>query len=43
LPDFSDEYVCNGATTLQEATKLIEAGFQYITEMEGVKLFRKRK
>lgn len=25
------------------ATKLIEVGFEYITEMDGLKLFRKRK
>jgi hypothetical protein len=29
--------------TIEEACKLVEAGFEYITEMEGVKLFRKRK
>jgi hypothetical protein len=27
----------------QRATDLIEHGFQYVTEMDGVKLFRKRK
>jgi hypothetical protein len=26
-----------------EAQELIEAGFQYVTEMDGAKLFRKRK
>jgi len=38
-----EEWTCEGATTLQEATKLIEAGFEYVTEMDGTKLFRKRK
>ena len=38
-----DEWVCKVAKTLEEATLLIEAGFEYITEMDGVKLFRKRK
>jgi len=27
----------------EEATALIEVGFEYVTEMEGLKLFRKRK
>jgi integrase/recombinase XerD len=38
-----DEWTCKGATTVQQATQLIENGFQYVTEMDGVKLFRKRK
>jgi len=38
-----DEWTCAGATTVTEATKLIEAGFQYVTTIEGVQLFRKRK
>jgi hypothetical protein len=38
-----DGYTCRTARTIQEATKLIEGGFEYVTEMEGVKLFRKRK
>jgi hypothetical protein len=28
---------------IEEATALIEAGFEYVTEMDGVKVFRKRK
>ncbi len=31
------------ARTLQEADELIEAGFGYVADMDGVKLFRKRK
>jgi hypothetical protein len=38
-----DDYVCRAATNLKEATQLIEAGFEYVTEMDGCKLFRKRK
>lgn len=38
-----DDYVCKVAKTVQEATALIENGFEYVTEMEGVKLFRKPK
>ncbi len=38
-----DEYVSKVAWNLEEARKLMEAGFDYITDMEGAKLFRKRK
>lgn len=31
------------ARTLQEAEEIIEGGFDYFTDMDGVKLFRKRK
>ena len=39
----SDDFVCKVAKTGQEATLLIENGFEYMIEMDGVKLFRKRK
>lgn len=39
----SDEYVCKVAKTVDEASQLIESGFDYVTEVDGVKLFRKRK
>jgi len=39
----TDEYTCKTAKTIQEATDLIEHGFQYITDMDGIKLFRKHK
>lgn len=38
-----DEYVCRVARTPNEIAKLIEAGFEYICEHEGLKFFRKRK
>jgi len=38
-----DEYHVRTAKTIEEACKLVEAGFEYVTELEGVKLFRKRK
>ncbi len=41
--DGEDAFVCKVAKTLEEATALIEASFEYVTEMDGVKLFRKRK
>ena len=44
LLDLSDEdYTCKTANTVKQATALIEAGFQYVTKMDGIKLFRKRK
>ena len=39
----SDEYICKVAKNLDEAKELIELGFEYVTEMDGFKLFRKRK
>lgn len=41
--DKDDNYTCKVAQNVQQATELIENGFEYITEMEGFKLFRKRK
>jgi len=38
-----DEYVCRVAKTVEQASELIEAGFDYVCEIDGVKLFRKRK
>jgi len=38
-----DEWTCKTATNIKEATNLIENGFEYITEIDGTKLFRKRK
>jgi len=29
--------------TIEEAKQLIETGFEYVCDMEGIKLFRKRK
>lgn len=31
------------AKTLEDACKLLEVGFEYVTDMDMVKLFRKRK
>jgi len=38
-----DEYHVRIAKTVEEACILIEAGFEYVTEMHSAKLFRKRK
>jgi integrase len=39
----TDEWTCKVAKNLGEAVKLVEAGFNYITEMDAIKIFRKRK
>jgi hypothetical protein len=38
-----DDYICKTAKTIQEATQLIEGGYEYVAEMDGYRLFRKRK
>jgi len=38
-----DEWTCKTATNVKDATALIENGFDYVTELDGTKLFRKRK
>lgn len=39
----NDDFHVKIAENLDEACKLLETGFEYITDMEGKKLFRKRK
>ena len=44
LVDFpSDEYISKVAKTVKEAQELVENGFEYVCDVEGYKLFRKRK
>jgi len=44
LVDFKDEeYIVRVTKTVKEACQLIEAGFEYVTDIEDTKLFRKRK
>jgi len=38
-----EDYVCEAASTVQEAKKLVEAGFEYVCEINGEQLFRKVK
>jgi len=38
-----DEYVCKAASNVKEAAELVEAGYEYVCDMETVKLFWKRK
>jgi integrase len=41
--DGENEFYSATAKTVDEAAKLIEQGFDYVTDVDGVKLFRKRK
>lgn len=43
IPDITDDFVCEVATTPQEIIKLITNGFEKVTEMNGPQFFRKRK
>jgi len=44
LIDFKeDEFTSAVAKTLREACQLIETGFEYVTEFDGIKIFRKPK
>ena len=38
-----DDYIFRAAANVKEATELIEAGYEYVCDMENVRLFRKRK
>jgi len=38
-----DEYVSKVAWNLEEACKLVDAGFDYVTDVDGARVFRKRK
>jgi integrase len=39
----NEEYICKAAKSVEDATALIEAGFQYVTDIDQTKLFRKLK
>jgi len=41
--DEEEEYTCRTASNNKEDTELIEAGFEYVTERDGLKIYRKRK
>jgi integrase len=41
--DGEEEYTCKTATTIKEATALLENGFTYIQDINGIKIYRKRK
>jgi len=39
----NDEFMVKAVESLDEACKLLETGFEYVCDMDGKKLFRKRK
>jgi len=39
----SNDYHVKVASTVEEAVKLVEVGFEFVTDMNGDKIFRKRK
>ena len=39
----NDEYTCKTATNVKEATQLLENGFEYVQDIDGIKIYRKRK
>jgi hypothetical protein len=43
FPESSADYTVKVASTVEEATALIEVGFKYVTDMYEKKLFKKRK
>jgi hypothetical protein len=38
-----EQYVCETASTVKEAKQLIEAGYEFVSDMDGVQLYRKVK
>jgi len=38
-----DEWTCKVAMDIEQSKNLIEAGFEYVTDQDGLKLYRKRK
>ena len=38
-----DEYTCKVADNVDQAKQLVESGFDYVTDIDGHRLFRKRK
>ena len=43
LTNSPEDYSCKAARSIEEASALIEAGFDYVCDIDAVKLFRKRK
>ena len=39
----NDEFICKVARTQEEIQELIEAGFEFVLEKDGLAYFRKRK
>jgi len=43
LTNYSEDYTSKIAKTIEEVCQLVEQGFEYVTEINKVKVFRKRK
>jgi len=43
VPFEEDEWVCKAAGTADEVKPLVEQGFEYVTQVDGLTFFRKRK
>jgi len=43
ITKLTDEFISKVATTVEEACALIEQGFEYVCDMDDIKIFRKRK
>jgi integrase len=43
IPFKDDEYVVKATSSIEEAKRLLESGFDHVTTMDGIHLFRKRK
>ncbi len=39
---FNSQYKCKQARNISEASVLIEDGYEYVCDIDGIKLFRKR-
>ena len=39
----NENFICKVAKTVKDAEPLIEAGFEYVYEIDGARMFRKRK
>jgi len=43
ISSLSEDFVCKVASTVKEACNLVEQGFEYVCDMDNIKIFRKRK
>jgi len=43
IPLKEDEYDVSGATTIEADKQLLKVGFEYVTERNGIKLYRRPK
>lgn len=39
----TDQFTCKTATTPEEAIKLVEVGFEFVQEINGTSIYKKRK